>query len=100
MKQSLKAKWIRALRSGKFKQAHDYLYHKKAYCCLGVLCKVADISLRKARDGEQLSDTVRLKLGLTKRQQQSLIQLNDGTFYPKGEPRDFSFIADYIEKNL
>lgn len=32
--------WVKALRSGKFKQAKFALYDKdeKAYCCLGVAC--------------------------------------------------------------
>lgn len=35
-------KWIKALRSGKFKQGNDYLFEKvtDSYCCLGVACKI------------------------------------------------------------
>lgn len=36
-------KWLKALRSGEFKQAKEVLYDKKTggYCCLGVACVIA-----------------------------------------------------------
>jgi hypothetical protein len=39
----LKAKWVKALRSDKFKQGREDLYnpHDQTHCCLGVLCRVA-----------------------------------------------------------
>lgn len=52
MNKALKNKWIKALRSGKYKQATETLhYSKKApvdheaggYCCLGVLCAVVGL---------------------------------------------------------
>lgn len=33
-------KWLRALRSGKYKQTTGTLQDKDGYCCLGVACKV------------------------------------------------------------
>lgn len=33
-------KWVKALRSGKFKQTEGALYNGKAYCCLGVACRL------------------------------------------------------------
>ena len=43
MEASLKAKWIEALRSGKYKQAQSVLRHNdgSGYCCLGVLCDIS-----------------------------------------------------------
>jgi hypothetical protein len=46
MDEKLKAKWVKALRSGKYKQAHDTLKGETndrdiGYCCLGVLCEIA-----------------------------------------------------------
>jgi hypothetical protein len=56
MDEKLKAKWVKALRSGKYKQAKDYLKteievfddesgetsrNEIGYCCLGVLCEIA-----------------------------------------------------------
>lgn len=37
----VKAKWVEALRSGKYKQGRYNLHYKDTYCCLGVLCEVA-----------------------------------------------------------
>lgn len=33
-------KWVKALRSGRYKQAKGSLQHEDGYCCLGVACKV------------------------------------------------------------
>lgn len=37
MNQLVKEKWIAALRSGEYKQAHTQLKHGDNFCCLGVL---------------------------------------------------------------
>jgi len=34
-------KWVEALRSGKYQQAKDYLRREHGFCCLGVLCDLA-----------------------------------------------------------
>lgn len=46
MNPEVKAKWIEALRSGKYKQGEEVLHYKTPegdhkYCCLGVLCDIA-----------------------------------------------------------
>lgn len=33
-------KWVKALRSGKYKQGQDALQSEKGYCCLGVACEI------------------------------------------------------------
>lgn len=33
-------KWLKALKSGKYKQTAGALKHKEGFCCLGVLCEV------------------------------------------------------------
>ena len=45
MDKELKEKWVKALRSGAWKQARGRLRDGDAYCCLGVLCKVAGIPI-------------------------------------------------------
>lgn len=40
MKKAIKKKWLKALRSGKYKQTEDKLKDKKGFCCLGVLCDI------------------------------------------------------------
>ena len=38
MNPEVKAKWVTALRSGKYEQGRDHLKAGDAFCCLGVLC--------------------------------------------------------------
>jgi len=33
-------KWVKALRSGKYKQGRNRLRKKDRFCCLGVLCEL------------------------------------------------------------
>lgn len=42
MKKEVMKKWVKALRSGKFQQGTAKLQHHDTYCCLGVLCKLAE----------------------------------------------------------
>lgn len=43
MSPELKAEWIAALRSGKYRQGQTALRTKSdEYCCLGVLCNIVD----------------------------------------------------------
>lgn len=41
MDAELKGKWVKALRSGKYKQGKGVLCDRGKHCCLGVLCRVA-----------------------------------------------------------
>jgi hypothetical protein len=42
MKQAIMKKWVKALRSGAYKQGKGQLFDEKGgYCCLGVLCDLA-----------------------------------------------------------
>lgn len=99
MSPEVKAKWVAALRSGKYQQERNaltnYVDQKSGdparYCCLGVLCVIA-----VGADSVDY-DTVR-KLGVDEATQGSLSGRNDG----RGGYRLHSFaeIADYIEANL
>ena len=40
MNKEIKAKWIEALKSGKYKQTKGTLKDEHGYCCLGVLCEI------------------------------------------------------------
>lgn len=96
MNAQLKAKWVEALRSGKFKQGSGWLERNEAYCCLGVLCAIQDDEwkLHWTNDSmytESLPDY--LNAGLAETDRHELAGMNDG-----GKP--FSEIADFIEKNL
>lgn len=41
MTPEIKAKWVKKLRSGKYKQGQGKLQQDNKYCCLGLLCEVA-----------------------------------------------------------
>lgn len=40
MKPEVKEKWLKALRSGEYKQTIRFLHTKEGFCCLGVLCDI------------------------------------------------------------
>jgi hypothetical protein len=95
---SFKEKWIKALRSGEYKQTMGalYLFEFDAYCCLGVACRLHgkfDKIMDKQGVPEELS--VKLPKYLTEHsvERQILIDMND-------EGNTFKEIADYIEVNL
>lgn len=116
MKRALRDRWIKALRSGRYKQttgqlgAVDTQTGKPCYCCLGVLAKVAAcekiIDTPKLSDGEmylpegdsarndELPAHIRREVGLTPKQHKRLIELNDDRGY------SFREIADYIEAKI
>lgn len=41
MKEDIKDIWVKALRSGEYKQTRNYLRQGDSFCCLGVLCDLA-----------------------------------------------------------
>jgi hypothetical protein len=61
MNKEIKARWLEALRSGKYEQGTTYLKNGDKYCCLGVLCDVVGVepellserSTRSAFEGEE-----------------------------------------------
>jgi hypothetical protein len=56
MKKSVAKKWVKALRSGKYEQISGKLERKGGFCCLGVLCKVAE------ENGKRVNKTAEGKL--------------------------------------
>jgi hypothetical protein len=52
MKKEIAKKWVKALRSGKYKQGKGYLKqfnnkHEPKHCCLGVLCELYNDTMKK-----------------------------------------------------
>lgn len=114
MNKEIADKWVEALRSGKYKQGTGSLceitHSGEHYCCLGVLCDIANIPYTigsapfKTYDGDKIG----LSLGIMKKVgmesslgrfrtinngiQFDLSKLNDGG-------RSFKEIADVIEQN-
>lgn len=117
MNSELKAKWVAALRSGQYRQGKEALYADGAYCCLGVLCRIAGATMKPTtllvedEDGEQrrvnakvffneynyteeeeLNELLRY-FDITGSVEIILIDMNDQ------EEKDFSEIADWIAKH-
>jgi hypothetical protein len=102
MNKEIKEKWVKALRSGEYKQGTTNLYDKDrhTYCCLGVLAKISGYhpNTVKRKGEEYLAATKEREFGLDYDLQQKLGRMNDGS---AGYDRySFPQIADWIEKNL
>lgn len=91
----IKAKWIAALKGGKFEQGKGNLLRNGRYCCLGVLRHVMnpDDTSKADGGGEMLSRQQLVSAGLNDDVQRDLSALNDSGL-------TFAGIADYIEENL
>lgn len=91
-----KAKWVEALRSGKYKQGRMKLYDalNDCYCCLGVADVICGYKPSARGTIDKSHDNVPEPLRLVGSVYMSLIGLNDNA------NKSFSEIADYIEKEL
>lgn len=115
MDKEIKAKWVEALRSGKYKQERRALHPTAdSFCCLGVLCDVLEEEWQPEEgyffhdaDGntELLSRRITKRAGLSDDDPvvergglTTLSRLNDGTFDTAA--LSFSEIADLIEAQL
>lgn len=115
-----KAKWLKALRSGDYKQARQFLRTEKGFCCLGVAC---DISGKNAWDPEPGKNSKGRKYYYTRKGASEELPgqgdipqaaLEALSYRPFGSTDDamglltmmndkgkkFTTIADWIEKNL
>lgn len=119
MDPELKRKWVEALRSGRYQQAHGELRSEEGgYCCLAVLHETAGGHWVLGTDGVWMPAETKVRhedltyvgvhlstafydaIGLGERAA-LLAEMNDGTsgFFKNG-PAPFSQIADYIEQEL
>ena len=115
MRPEVKAKWVEALRSGKYSQGRNQLRTpgfpaetEPVYCCLGVLCEVyrQETGLGEWGLGEQflgncvlLPAEVAVWAGVKSNPAivgRHLSAINDGEY----GGHDFCAIADMIERNL
>jgi hypothetical protein len=118
MDKKLKAKWVKALTSGRYKQAREALKEesdlplgKPGYCCLGVLLTVSGkgswhngaYDIGSGEDAITCEGDLGLKgrklLGITDRAETKLILMNDGSGVSKPQA-SFKEIAAWIRKNL
>lgn len=123
MDKNIKKLWVEALRSGKYKQGKNYLHRvidgENRFCCLGVLCKIADLAAKEISANKYsysyagVESTSRLPTGfdakvkLTFEEQTLLTGMNDGVIQINGtystdsvHRKSFLEIADWIEENL
>lgn len=96
MKYNVMKKWVKALRSGKYKQGTDYLKNDGKYCCLGVLCAITNS--KNYTTETTLPKSVMEKTGMKSDRgnissKYYLSNLNDTYYY------SFKKIANVIEKN-
>lgn len=108
MNKKLKAKWVKALRSGKYRQGYRSLKLKEdldleddrkpetLYCCLGVLRDLMHPKSRAMLNGEEdlLCERHMREAGLTEEQQRHLARMNDD------DGKNFKQIAAFIAKTL
>jgi hypothetical protein len=102
MNAEIKAKWLEALRSGRYPQGRKALRDEHdQYCCLGVLCDVVDPNAWEQRrgfwahhgkDGYPTPSLV-TQVGLTHHAASYLVSMNDAFL------KTFKEIADYIERH-
>lgn len=122
MDKTLKRKWLKALRSGKFRQGQNGLRTPTTHgghvrhCCLGVLCEVMKLKVDEEDRfyyispidktdmlAGSLGENVLKLVGITDKQETALIDMNDGNQTgnnPEGKTYKFHQIADWIEENL
>ena len=98
MTPEFKAKWVAALRSGKYKQGRGALRKGDTFCCLGVACDLID------KDGWE-DGTFGMGWNGTGCESTDLPFINSDEAISLSELNDkerlsFKEIADYIEHNL
>jgi hypothetical protein len=96
MDKDIKAKWLEALRSGRYRQGEGALRVDDKFCCLGVLCDLiapGEWMGGVFRANEVfLPESLNSTLGIGE-QDLELAEMNDSG-------KSFAEIADYIEQNL
>ena len=108
MKKELKRRWLKALRSRKYHKVKGCLrYGERGFCCLGVLCDIAQIS--HSPGAAMISAYGLISVGLQLKEAEYLAKLNDGhldateskpKYYRTGKGMSFRAIAQWISRNI
>lgn len=100
MNKEIKEQWLKALRSGEYKQTTHTLRDEDGYCCLGVLCDIM-------APGEWIANTMRhcsdiLPLSIAQEAGLSKDPMIGGICISKLNDNGMGFleIADIIEREL
>lgn len=91
----LKAKWLKALKSGKYTQRTVYLENEGRHCCIGVLGDIHP-KLDNYPDDEIKDPYIFLEETIGKPSMKDLYLTNDNSF--NEEKPDYSNVIPLIEK--
>lgn len=101
MNKTIKRMWLKALRSGKYKQIQQQLGNNQGHCCLGVLCEVMKLPKSESPNGfiysglqKTLPSEATCKAKIPQKRLEQLILRNDEMNW------NFTKIATWIEKYL
>lgn len=101
MDAQLKAKWVEALRGDEYQQGQGSLLREGCYCCLGVLCEVADVKIVDLNEIDGAGDAQATYKALTEMiggfDYGELVDRNDGHGH---QPHSFAQLADWIESHI
>lgn len=110
MNKQLRDEWVKALRSGEYKQGIGHLQIGHRFCCLGVLCVVSEkIGFSKVRrfdnsdpdlagqvQGMYLRNQEKLCDEVSEEVETKLANMNDSD----DDPKSFHQLATWIEQNV
>jgi hypothetical protein len=96
LKKSDKKKWVKALRSEKYKQGKFQLFDGNGYCCLGVACEIG----LAIPEQDNINGSFVNKKFVPIEVQRKLANFNDGDDKLNIKPKSFKWIANYIERYL
>ena len=95
MDPKIKSDWVKALRSGEYKQTNGIMKDAEGFCCLGVLCAVQGETFERLPVHVLIISRVapQYAAGLDSDQQNRLAVMND-------TGHSFTEIADYIQEKF
>ena len=87
-----RTEWVKALRSGEWKQCRHYMYNTRdnSFCCLGVACRLIK-PMEDYKEQESAFRVMREHYGIGRYTAFKLADMNDS------QRKTFTEIADYIE---
>lgn len=99
----IKEDWLKALKSGKFKQGYGYLVFedrddksgKKEHCCIGVLGEITEGLSNSVIDGD--SPYLFLRYNIGDEATENLYRTNDKNKRLENDPQDYANVIPLIE---
>ena len=102
MTPEFKAKWVAALRSGKYQQGINVLRNGDKFCCLGVACDLIDPDAWERDNGYGTGDEMAWQELNTDGMDLPFIGISDAETLSNMNDSGYTFeeIADYIEAHV